>query len=453
MTSPLSRISAGSFFSGYRFEYSSFGWPGTTVVGTNSILSIRPSSIAAIRTLRANGEAGEKVSFIGCPCKICERQISRHCERSEAIHSSGRRSGKSGLVRRYAPRNDDGADGGSPRSSASRRDDLLALFAEPFDAERDDVADVEELRRLHAGADARRGAGGDDVAGQQRHELRDVGNALRHREDHGRGRSPLATLAVDVEPHRQFLHVRNLVLGDKPRAERTERVMRLALGPLPQALDLKVALGDVVADAIAGDVIKRIGLGDIFGAGPDDGGDLDFPVELGRAARLLNLVVGAAQRRVGLQEEDRFCGNRISGLLGMVDIVQANSDEFRDAGDGSAEPRLAIDGGKLGGIEAGEFGQRGRRIGLAIEVLHMIRQIAQLTRFIDQAGLFLADRTVTNKLHVDLSLGGFLSLDASWNSAGRNSTADCALHCRVPHPRITAPPLLLDERPPAASRR
>jgi hypothetical protein len=63
----------------------------------------------------------------------------------------------------------------------------------------------------------------------------------------------------------------------------------------------------------------------------------------------------------------------------------------------------------------------------------MIGQIAQLTRFIDQAGLFLADRTVTNKLHVDLSLGGFLSFDASWNSAGRNSTADCALHCRVPH--------------------
>src|SRR5258708_14162492 len=64
MTSPLSRISAGSFFSGYRFEYSSLGVPGATVVGTNSILSIRPSSIAAMRTLRAKGEAGKKVSFI-----------------------------------------------------------------------------------------------------------------------------------------------------------------------------------------------------------------------------------------------------------------------------------------------------------------------------------------------------------------------------------------------------
>src|SRR3954453_17052469 len=84
--SPLSRINAGSFFSGYSFEYSSLGWPGTTVVGTNSILSIRPSSIAAMRTFRANGEAGEKVSFIR---GILELKIGRHCEErsDEAIHA------------------------------------------------------------------------------------------------------------------------------------------------------------------------------------------------------------------------------------------------------------------------------------------------------------------------------------------------------------------------------
>src|SRR4051812_37297456 len=92
------------------------------------------------------------------------------------------------------------------------RDDLLALLAKAFDAERDDIADVEERRRLHAGADAGWRAGGDDVARQECEELRDVGNAFRHREDHGRGRASLAALAVDVEPHRQFLHVRNVVL-------------------------------------------------------------------------------------------------------------------------------------------------------------------------------------------------------------------------------------------------
>ncbi|MGY3294950.1 hypothetical protein ACVWWP_008017 [Bradyrhizobium sp. LM3.6] len=39
--------------------------PGATAAGVNSILSISPSSIAAMRTLRAKGEAGEKVSFMG----------------------------------------------------------------------------------------------------------------------------------------------------------------------------------------------------------------------------------------------------------------------------------------------------------------------------------------------------------------------------------------------------
>jgi hypothetical protein len=36
------------------------GLPGATVAGTNSILSINPVSMAAIRTLRANGEAGRR---------------------------------------------------------------------------------------------------------------------------------------------------------------------------------------------------------------------------------------------------------------------------------------------------------------------------------------------------------------------------------------------------------
>ena len=46
-----------------------------------------------------------------------------------------------------APRN---ADACYSRALVSGRDDFLALLAEAFDAERDDVADIEELRRLHA---------------------------------------------------------------------------------------------------------------------------------------------------------------------------------------------------------------------------------------------------------------------------------------------------------------
>src|ERR1700730_17677007 len=81
MTSPLSRISAGSFFTGLICEYSSLGWPGTTVAGTNSILSISPSSIAAMRTLRAKGEAGEKDRIMANVLeKYSSEKSIRHCE-------------------------------------------------------------------------------------------------------------------------------------------------------------------------------------------------------------------------------------------------------------------------------------------------------------------------------------------------------------------------------------
>src|ERR1700688_2371839 len=55
----------------------------------------------------------------------------------------------------------------------------------------------------------------------------------------------------------------------------------------------------------------------------------------------------------------------------------------------------------------------------------MRRQIAQLAGFVDQAGLFLANGPVTNKLHF-ASLPGMVlvGLDASWNSARGNSTAE-----------------------------
>src|ERR1700688_3034749 len=119
----------------------------------------------------------------------------------------------------------------------SRSYDFLPLFAEPFDAERDHVADVEKFRRLHAHADPGRRAGRDDVARHQRQDLREVGNDLLYTENHGCGRPGLAALAVDVGPHRQLLHVRDLVLGHEPGTERAKRVMRPALGPLTEALD------------------------------------------------------------------------------------------------------------------------------------------------------------------------------------------------------------------------
>ena len=86
---------------------------------------------------------------------------------------------------------------------------------------------------------------------------------------------------------------------------------------------------------------------------------------------------------------------------------------------GGADPRMAADGVELGAIEGGKFGQRRRRIGLAVEVRYVIGQIAQLTRFIDQAGLFFANFPVTNELHVSQTpFWIFCCLDGSWITAG-----------------------------------
>ena len=104
-------------------------------------------------------------------------------------------------------------------------------------------------------------------------------------------------------------------------------------------------------------MIERVCLRDVFGRGADDGCDFDFPIELGRAAWLLHRVIGAAQRGVCLEEEDRFGWNRVAGLLGVIAIIQANGDELRNAGDRRTEPRFAADRGQRCGVEGRQFGQ------------------------------------------------------------------------------------------------
>ena len=75
-----------------------------------------------------------------------------------------------------------------------------------------------------------------------------------------RVRAVLAALAVDFEPQPQVLRVGHFVFGHQPGADRAERVAALALVPLAAAFDLELALGDVVHDAVAGDVVECVGL-------------------------------------------------------------------------------------------------------------------------------------------------------------------------------------------------
>src|SRR3984957_11684811 len=207
-------------------------------------------------------------------------------------------------------------------------DHFLLLLAEPIDTQRHHVAGLQERRRLHAEPDARRRAGDDDVAGLQDEILRAAPDDVAAVEDHGRSVAALAFLAVDVEPHVQFLRVLELVLGDEPWAERAEGLAALALGPLAGALDLEHALGDVVGEAIAGDDVERLVLAQVAGARADDDAELDFPVELGRIPRDDGVVVRAAQARRRLVEDDRLFRDRHAGFGGVVGIIQPDGDEI-----------------------------------------------------------------------------------------------------------------------------
>src|SRR5260221_1070826 len=196
--------------------------------------------------------------------------------------------------------------------------DLLALLAQAADAERHDVARLEEHRiRLDAHADPGRRAGGNDVAGQQRHVVADVRHDLRAAEDHGARVARLHALAVDVEPHLQALRVGDLVGGDEPGPDRPGGVEALAFVPLAGD-ELEGALGHVVHHAVAGDVVERFFLLDVLRLGADDDAEFHLPVELGRALGLNHVVVRAVDAVGGLHEYDRLRRDRHAGVLGMV---------------------------------------------------------------------------------------------------------------------------------------
>src|SRR5262249_37146663 len=114
-------------------------------------------------------------------------------------------------------------------------------------------------------------------------------------------------------------------------------------GPLAAAaLDLERPLGYIVGEAIAGDHVERLVLGEIARALADDDAELDLPVELGGALRNDGVVVGPADAARDLVEGDRLFRDRHAGLGGVVRIVEPDGDEVADLADAGAEPRIAF---------------------------------------------------------------------------------------------------------------
>src|SRR5712691_9725604 len=175
---------------------------------------------------------------------------------------------------------------------------------------------------------------------KQSHEIADVADQGRDVEDHVRGRAPLPDLPVHLEPHAERARVGQLVPGGEERPERREGVGALAFHPLAAALELKAALRIVVVQRVAGDEPDRLLARDIPGGAADDDRELDFPIELGAAARDDDAVVRARQRRGRLEEDHRLAGDVRAAFRGVIAKVDADADDLARTADGRSQPNL-----------------------------------------------------------------------------------------------------------------
>src|SRR5690606_5540488 len=162
-------------------------------------------------------------------------------------------------------------------------------------------------------------------------------------------------LAINFEPHLEVLRIGNFVPGYEPGADRTEGVAAFALVPLPAAFGLKMALADVVANAIAGDIVHRVGLIDVAGLLADDHRELAFPVRLDRVLGNDHVVVRADDGAGRLHEDDRLFGDLGAGLGGMVGIVETDADELADLADAGADPLVRAQLRQAGGVDRPDF--------------------------------------------------------------------------------------------------
>ena len=122
---------------------------------------------------------------------------------------------------------------------------------------------------------------------------------------------------------------------------------------------------DVVEDRVAGDVVERVGLGDVPPAAADDHRELRLPVDrLGDPRHLDRLAVGderlrEADEEVGLGEDVEL---RLRGVLG---VVARDADDLRRARDDRQQ--LEVGGRVVLGLAGAllERGAGGRHRGVA----------------------------------------------------------------------------------------
>lgn len=152
---------------------------------------------------------------------------------------------------------------------------------------------------------------GDDLGDAQYHVLRAI---------------VLHDLAIHSRRYPQVLRIFDQLWADDTGADRSPAVESLPKTPLAApALQLPLTMADVVADAEAGDVVERTGLGYVAGLLTYDDHELAFVVEAFEVLAQRWHGYGVERPSDGsdrLEEEHGIGRNRQPRLVGMLCVIQ-----------------------------------------------------------------------------------------------------------------------------------
>jgi hypothetical protein len=254
-----------------------------------------------------------------------------------------------------------------PMVSVRSSDHWVPQHADVADLCLHDVPRAKVDGRLAAVADAAGRAGRDDVAWLQRREARQDRDESSHREDHLRRGAVLHRPAVDPQLHGEVLGSAGGRSREHARAHGQKRIVPLAVQPIEEAISLarlaaglepKVAVGDIVGDGVAGDVVERAFLRDGLTAAADDDSQLGLPVDVIRGGGGDPHRVARIGERGGgrLPEEIREGLGALQGLSALLTdvlgVVARKQDDL--IGITNGHEKLAILATKPGAVGLGK---------------------------------------------------------------------------------------------------
>ena len=158
-------------------------------------------------------------------------------------------------------------------------------------------------------------------------------------------------------------------------------------------------------DAIAGNMVERLGLADVFArcvpmTTPSSTSQSVFSELRG----MTTSSFGPTMAEVAFMKMIGSGGTVRAGFGGMVGVVEADADELADAGDAGPEPRLTVHQRQAGGIERGQLLQRVWIKEPAGNVVDPARGVANAALAVDQTGLLPAYLSKSQKFHVEALL-------------------------------------------------